>query len=184
MPVATPGGEAKVRVPGGLIKRAPAAAARRGHAEPPRHPRRPLREVVRIVVPKRLSRRERELFDELAARLHLRPEGGVDDPPALAAGVVIPSRTIGLDEFAGRAGLHPDMVAQRFVALGLLDATARRRRRAVVRAGPARASSPGSSGCERRCRSTTPHWVWSRPARPDPTSWSDAQQEGATPPWT
>ena len=41
--------------------------------------------------------------------------------PRWPLAVVIPPRTIGLDEFARRARLHPQLV-QRYVALGLLDA--------------------------------------------------------------
>ena len=43
------------------------------------------------------------------------------------------------------AGLHPELV-RRFVALGLLDATGRRRR-ALVPPGRSWSPSPGCSGC-------------------------------------
>lgn len=66
VPVATPRGEAKVRVPPGtssgrrLRLRGEGRPGGRGH-------RGDLYAVVRILVPRRLGRRERELFEQLAA---------------------------------------------------------------------------------------------------------------------
>ena len=65
VPVATPGGEAKVRVPEGSSSGRRLRLAGEGMPNPRGTPG-DLYAVVRIVVPKRLSRRERELFDELS----------------------------------------------------------------------------------------------------------------------
>jgi curved DNA-binding protein len=65
VPVATPGGEAKVRVPEGSSSGRQLRLAGEGMPNPRGTPG-DLYAVVRIVVPKRLSRRERELYDELS----------------------------------------------------------------------------------------------------------------------
>ena len=65
VPVATPGGEAKVRVPEGSSSGRQLRLAGEGMPNPRGTPG-DLYAVIRIVVPKRLSRRERELYDELS----------------------------------------------------------------------------------------------------------------------
>ncbi|MCU1656934.1 MAG: molecular chaperone DnaJ [Pseudonocardiales bacterium] len=75
VPVPTPGGEAKVTVPGG------SSSGRRlrvsGEGMPNRRGARgDLYAIVRIVVPRRLKRRERELFEQLAAVSTFDPRSG------------------------------------------------------------------------------------------------------------
>ncbi|GAB3887845.1 hypothetical protein GCM10029964_054500 [Kibdelosporangium lantanae] len=66
VPVTTPNGEAKVRVPPGTSSGR--RLRLRGEGRPgPRGTRGDLYAVARIMVPRRLSRRERELFEQLAA---------------------------------------------------------------------------------------------------------------------
>lgn len=63
--VQTPTGTAKVRVPAGLVQRSAAAAARAGTSQHGGHSG-DLLAIVKIVVPKELSDRERELYEQLA----------------------------------------------------------------------------------------------------------------------
>jgi curved DNA-binding protein len=65
VPVPTPGGEAKVQVPAGSSSGRQLRLAGEGMPNSRGHPG-DFYAVVRIAVPKRLSRRERELYDELS----------------------------------------------------------------------------------------------------------------------
>ena len=131
-----------------LVVRAAAAAAR-ARACPTRAARPgDLYAEVKIMVPDRLSDRERELFEELAAGVHIRPAEAGDDatPPAI--------RRPGCAGTPGRLrrgqGVHPELL-HRFVALGLLDAD--RDPAGQLWFDPAELPpSPGSSDCTPTCR--------------------------------
>ena len=125
--VDTPGGEAKVKVPPGTSRGKRLRLRGRGIPNP--------RATRATCTPRSGSwcRRsstdeERRLFEELG-RCRLRSQAGaVTVPPSLAW----PDRSGStVDDFAGAAGLHPELV-RRLVALGLLEAEPRRDRRAVV----------------------------------------------------
>ena len=74
--VDTPGGEAKVKVPAGLVVRAAAAAARRGPAEPARQPG-DLYAEVKIMVPDEAEpTRSGELFERARRRRRSSTRGG------------------------------------------------------------------------------------------------------------
>ena len=115
VPVETPSGEATVSVPAGSSSGRKLRL--RGQGMP--HSRgKPgdLYAEVKIMVPDRLSERERGLFDASGCPPSTR--GGADEradplPPARVS-------RYQLDAFAARAGLHPDLL-HRFVALGLVN---------------------------------------------------------------
>ena len=63
----------------GHVQRPAAAAARPRHAQPARRSPATCTPRCRIMVPRRLTDEERRLFEQLAARLDVRPAGGGDD---------------------------------------------------------------------------------------------------------
>ena len=121
--VTAPGGEAKVKVPTG------SSSGRRlrlrGEGLPnPRGDAGDLYAEVRIMVPPHLTRRERKLFEELAAESTFDPRRHHDRSAALQCSpapqpVALPAD---LETLARRSSVHPDLI-RRFVALGLLDAS-------------------------------------------------------------
>ena len=159
VPVATPGWRDEGDRPGRLLDRATAAAARARACPDPAGTPGDLFAEVKIMVPPRLTDRERELFAELAASSTFDPrrdptDDGADDADETREGdemtvrylLVRPATArLGVEEFA--RALRPAPRAGAAVRRARAAAGRPARRRAAV--VPARRSSPPSRGSQR-----------------------------------
>ena len=169
VPLDTPGGEAKVKVPPGTSSGRRLRLRGRGLPNPRGAPG-DLYAEVRIMVPAEPTEAERRLFEQLAAASALRPE----EAAMTYAWSGSPGPLLDPDSFARACGLHPDLV-RRLVALGLLeaagDASGRlwlpRSQLAVVAAHPAAARRALAQLRRARARH--------RPARPHRRRWRPAR---------
>ena len=110
----TPGGGVKVKVPGGTSSGQRMRLASRGLPNP-KGKAGDLYAEARIMVPSRLSRAERRLFEQLAA------ESNSEPTEAAVSCAMVRADRLSLEEFAVLSGLHRNLI-RRLVALGLIEA--------------------------------------------------------------
>ena len=149
VPVRTLDGDARVKVPPGSSSGRRLRLRGQGLPGSAGAPPGDLYAVVTIRVPKKLTRKERELFERLASTSKFNPR----KEPLMSRTAATMTRAgsrlatrgaglVGIDSLAAEAGIHPEL-ARRLIGLGLLEPRRRHSRRADVRA-PGRAAALAS----------------------------------------
>ncbi|MFD2353762.1 DnaJ C-terminal domain-containing protein [Nonomuraea ferruginea] len=151
VPIDTPGGEAKLKVPPGTSSGRRLRLRGRGMRNPS-GPAGDFFAEVRIMVPSHAHRRGATPVRAARCRIAVRPE------EALVIYALVRPARLDLDSYARVTGLHPEIV-RRLVTLGLLEPD-RDARGELCFTPPRSWRPPAFSGCTRACPSTTPRSAW------------------------